>query len=208
MRTRALYLTGAAVALIASAAPAEANPWFPLKPGTTYVYNGTDSGAPVRDVFRITHRTKVIQGVRCRVIDDRLYKRGRLRERTTDYYAEDATGNVRYYGEDTAELNRRGHVTSREGSWRAGRDGAQSGIFMPAHPRVGSHGFQERYPGHAEDQFRVVRRHGGVLVTHEHTRLEPGVLDEKRYRRGIGGISEDSLKGGDEHLDLVAVRHR
>ena len=79
---------------------------------------------------------------------------------------------------------------------------------MPANPRVGEHHFQEHYRGHAEDQFRVVSRRGRILETREWTRLEPGVRDRKVYKRGVGEISEDSIKGGDEHLKLVAVRHR
>lgn len=198
----------AAISVAAGAATAHANPWFPLEPGTTYTYRGIDGKHHARDVMKITHRTRVIQGVRCTVIDDRVYEDGRLAEKTKDYYAEDAKGNVHYYGEDTAELNRKGHVTSREGSWRAGVHGAKSGLFMPAHPRKSSrYRYQEYLRGHAEDRFRVVRVRNGTLITHERTRLEPGVLDEKRYKRGVGEISEDSLKGGNEHLHLMAVRH-
>src|SRR3954449_7411312 len=109
MRTPAPYLIAAAALLAPTAA--HANPWFPLKPGTTYVYKGSDEGRPGRDVVRVTQRTKLIAGVRCRVIRDRLFLRGRLRERTLDYYAEDANGNVRYYGEDTAGLDAHGRVT-------------------------------------------------------------------------------------------------
>jgi hypothetical protein len=39
-------------------------------------------------------------------------------------------GNVWYFGEDTAELDKHGNVTSREGTWRAGRNGARAGLFM------------------------------------------------------------------------------
>jgi hypothetical protein len=207
MRHTAQISVLAAVVVAGGAASAHANPWFPLKPGTIFIYNGRDGSTPVRDVFKITHRTRVIDGVRCRVIDDRVLTHGRVTERTTDYYAEDAHGNVRYYGEDTATLDKKGHVKSREGSWRSGLDGARSGLFMPAHPHVGGYRYQEFYRGHAEDRFRVVRVSGGKLLTHERTRLKPGVLDAKRYKRGIGQVSEDSIKGGEEHLHLVAVRH-
>ena len=47
-------------------------------------------------------------------------------------------------------------MTSTEGTWLAGVDGATPGIYMPAHPRVGQSGRQEYYKGHAEDHFRVV----------------------------------------------------
>ena len=131
------------------------NPWFPLVPGTTYIYRGMKDGEPSREVLRVTHRTKVIQGVRCTVLEDRLYLSGRLEERTTDWYAQDEKGNVWYFGEETAELDERGRVTSREGSWQAGVDGAKAGIYMPAEPKVGESFRQEFYAGHAEDHFRV-----------------------------------------------------
>jgi hypothetical protein len=93
------------------------NPWFPLSPGTTYVYTGVKDGKPSRDVVTVTHRTAVIDGARCAVLDDRLYLNRRLGERTTDWYTQDSRGNVWYYGEATAELDARGHVTSTQGSW-------------------------------------------------------------------------------------------
>src|SRR4051794_14174504 len=65
------------------------NPWFPLRPGTVLTYEGEDSGTPARDVLRVTHRAKRILGIRATVIDDRVYQRGHLAERTRDYYAQD-----------------------------------------------------------------------------------------------------------------------
>ena len=96
------------------------NPWFPLRPGTVYRYRGMKDGQPSREVLTVTHQTKTIQGVRCTVVRDLLYTRGRLHERTSDWYAQDAAGNVWYYGEATAELDAAGKVTSTEGSWQAG----------------------------------------------------------------------------------------
>ena len=42
-----------------------------------------------------------------------------------------------YFGEDTAELDKNGHVTSTEGTWMTGVAGAEPGIYMPARPRLG-----------------------------------------------------------------------
>ena len=192
------------------------NPWFPLEPGTTMVYRGEKDGAPIRQVVRVTSRTKVIQGVRCVVLDDRVYVRGKLEERTNDWYAQDKHGTVWYLGEATAELDEQGHVVSTEGSWQAGRDGARAGVYMPAHPRVGQTFRQEYYPGHAEDFFRIVSMRATVRVpyvtsthalqTREWTPLEPGVVDRKLYVRGIGTVKELTVKGGDERVELVEVR--
>src|SRR5919198_3584206 len=112
-------------------------PWSPLRPGTTLVYRGVKDGKPSRDVVHVTGATRRIAGVTCTAVSDRLYLRGRLAERTTDWYAQDKAGNVWYFGEDTAELDAHGKVKSREGSWLAGGNGARAGPFMPAPPRVG-----------------------------------------------------------------------
>jgi hypothetical protein len=199
-------------------APRVDNPWFPLRPGTVYRYRGIKDGQPSRDVFAVTGRTKVIEGIRCTVVGDRLYLRGRLEERTQDWYAEDDAGNVWYFGEATAELNPDGSVKTTEGSWQSGVDGARAGIFMPAHPRRGQSGRQEFYAGHAEDHFRVLSLSADVrtpavssdaaLLTREWTPLEPGVVDHKVYVRGIGTVLEQTVRGGDERNTLVSVQRR
>jgi hypothetical protein len=202
----------------ASFVPVVDNPWFPLKPGTTFVYTGGKDGEQGRDVVTVTSRTKRIRGVDCTEVDDRLYLAGKLAERTTDWYAQDARGNVWYFGEATAELNAAGRVTSREGSWLAGVDGARAGIFMPAHPEVGRSFRQEYYKGHAEDHFTVVSLSASVVVpytasarallTKEWTPLEPDTLDHKLYIRGVGLAKEETIRGGDELWQLDDVLHR
>jgi hypothetical protein len=193
------------------------NPWFPLLPGTTFVYRGVKDGKTARDVVTVTHATRTIQGVRSTAVADRLYLAGRLEERTTDWYAQDRRGNVWYFGEATAELDRAGHVTSTEGSWLAGRNGAKAGIYMTARPTVGQSRLQEYYKGHAEDHFAVVSLRARVsvpyttssraLLTKEWTPLEPGTLDHKYYVRGIGNVKEATVKGPLERSELVSV-HR
>ncbi len=194
------------------------NPWFPLKPGTTFVYTGEKDGVQGRDVVTVTGRTKRIEGVLCTAVDDRLTAAGHLAERTTDWYAQDARGNVWYFGEATAELNKAGQVTSREGTWQAGVNGARAGIFMPAHPKVGQTFRQEYLKGHAEDHFAVLSTSASVVVgytasphallTKEWTPLEPDTLDHKLYVRGIGMVKEETVKGGNERWELADVRHQ
>jgi hypothetical protein len=190
------------------------NPWFPLLPGTRYVYVGVKDGQPSRDVLTVTHQTQKIDGVVCVVVQDRLYLRGRLFERTTDWYTQDALGNVWYFGENTAELGKKGNVTSTEGSWMAGVNSARPGIYMPARPRIGQSFQQEFSKGQAEDHFRVIGLIGTVtapagtkntLLTEEWTPLEPGTLDHKMYVRGIGTVLEQTVKGGNERAELVSV---
>jgi len=191
------------------------NPWFPLLAGSRYVYIGVKDGAPSRDVVTVSRAVRVISGVPCAVVLDRLYRRGRLFERTTDWYSQDASGNVWYFGEETAELDQTGHVASTEGTWMTGVGGAEPGIFMPARPHLNEAGRQEFYKGHAEDHFRVIALSGtvvggqpnvkNVLLTEEWTPLEPGTLDHKMYVRGVGNVFEQTVKGGNERAELVAV---
>jgi hypothetical protein len=192
------------------------NPWFPLKPGSVYVYRGAKDGEASREVLTVTHKTATINGIPCVVVQDRLYLSGRLHERTTDWYTQDKQGNVWYYGEQTAELEKSGHVKSTEGTWQAGKDGALPGIYMPAHPKVGYAARQEFYKGHAEDHFQILDLHTSVkvpwgksnqaLLTKEWTPLEPGVIDHKYYVRGIGTVLEQAVKGGNERNKLVSFK--
>ena len=189
------------------------NQWFPLLPGTRYIYRGEKDGKRSRDVMVVTHLTKTILGVPCVSVRDRLYLNGKLEERTTDWYSQDSHGNVWYFGEDTAELYPNGQVKSTEGTWQAGVDGAKAGIYIPGHPHVGQSGLQEYYQGHAEDHFKVIGLFhtlvGGhaqnVLLTQEWTPLEPAVLDHKMYARGIGTVLEQAERGPLERNELIAV---
>jgi hypothetical protein len=178
------------------------NPWYPLRPGTTWIYRGSEGGEPSRDVMRVEARAKTIQGVRCVVVHDNVYLSGRLAERTLDWFAQDADGNVWYFGEATAELDANGRVRTTEGSWEAGVDGARAGIVMPAHPKVGQAFRQEYYRGHAEDHFGIVSLSSVVrvpfgssvhaLLTREWTPLQPGHVEHKFYVEGVGLVKDDS----------------
>jgi hypothetical protein len=199
----------------AAFSPRVDNRWFPLTPGRTLVYTGTKDGRKALDLVVATSRTGVIDGVRTRVVEDRLYLDNVLEERTSDYYAQDRCGNVWYFGEDTATLDRHGRVVDTEGTWHAGVDGAQPGVFMQAHPQLGRKFRQEWFRGHAEDVFKVIDRSAAVTVpygsfrhalrTAEWTALEPDVLDNKYYVKGIGEVAEVSVKGPREALRLVEI---
>jgi hypothetical protein len=180
------------------------NKYFPLDPGTTFLYEGNAE----RDEMAVTSDTKKVMGVECVVVDDRGWEDGELIEKTYDWFAQDKEGNIWYFGEDTKEYNN-GKVTSTKGSWEAGVDGAKPGIIMQAHPKVGESYRQEYYKGEAEDMAKVqssnesVRVPYGsfdhVLVTKEWTPLEPGYDEHKYYAGGVGQV----LGGG---LELVDVK--
>ncbi|PYT05909.1 MAG: hypothetical protein DMF49_12805 [Acidobacteria bacterium] len=193
------------------------NKFFPLRPGTTFHYEGTSDGVPVSDDMTVTHDIKVILGVSCTVVQDRAYENGIQVEDTFDWYAQDLEGNVWYFGEDTRQLDPNGNVIGTEGSWEAGVNGAQQGIIMEANPGVGDRYQQELAPGVAEDLARVSNLNktvcvpygcfDDVLKTREWSTLEKNVVENKYYAENVGDLLEVMVKGGDERIELKSISH-
>ena len=190
------------------------NPYLPFVPGTRMVYRERGADGRGREVVKVTHRTKTIQGVETVVVRDRAYSGGELAEDTRDWYAQDRQGNVWYFGENTKEYEN-GKVVSTEGSWKAGVDGAQAGIVMEAHPKVGDTYSQEDAPGVAEDMATVLSLDASrtvpygtfdnLLKTRDFSPLEPSVVERKFYAAGIGSVLEKTVKGPRERVVLVRV---
>ena len=181
----------------------QANPYFPLVPGRTYIYKG--EGETV--TYMVTKETREILGVRCAVIHDVVTKdNGEVIEDTTDWYAQDTQGNVWYFGEVALNLVN-GVVHNLHGSWMAGVDGALPGIIMKAVPVVGTMYRQEFSLGTAEDLAEVVsvtgsataagaKCAGNCLGTRDFTPVELGVNVFKYYAPGVGVIVEDNKDKG------------
>jgi hypothetical protein len=190
------------------------NPYWPMRPGSSWVYRETsDEGPPNRIVVTVTNRTKrVAAGVVARVIHDRATQAGHVVEDTQDWYAQDSEGNIWYLGEAT-KAYKHGKVSSRKGSWEAGVDGAQAGVIMPAHPRVGMTYRQEYRRGVAEDRGSVlsldkrVKVPAGsfdhVLATHDWTPLEPDAAEHKFYARGTGPVLSLDIAAGGGREELL-----
>src|SRR4051812_15701750 len=63
-----------------------ANPYYPITPGLVTWLRGTDDGEHFREVVRVTHRTKQIDGVSAVVVRDVLRRDdGSLAEKTHDW---------------------------------------------------------------------------------------------------------------------------
>lgn len=173
------------------------NPYLPLRPGTTHRYSGARDGVPTEHVVTVTGTTRVVMGVRCVVVKDVVVQNGSLVEKTADWYAQDAAGNVWYFGESTAEYQY-GVVTTTAGTWEAGVDRALPGIVMPAKPRIGQRFQQEYRPGVALDRAQVIGLNGAVrtpagtfthlLVTFDENPLDPSKKERKYFARGIGFV--------------------
>lgn len=192
------------------------NPYWPMRPGSRWVYRETDSeGTRQRVVVTVTHRTKrIANGATARVVHDVVTENGKPVEVTDDWYAQDRAGNIWYLGEQTTEYVN-GKPGSTEGSFEAGVDGALAGIVMPAKPKAGMSYRQEYYKGHAEDRGQILSlkeqvevpfghfRRGRVLMTKDLNPLEPKVLEYKFYARGVGPVLAIGVSGGSDREELV-----
>ena len=190
------------------------NPFFPLTPGTTFVYEGqTDQGFE-HDEFAVTHHTRTILGVRCVEVHDTVTTDGQLTEDTLDWFAQDRDGNVWYFGENTHELED-GLITTIEGTFMAGVNGDKPGIIMKAHPAVGDFYRQEFSLNNAEDfaetrsLTETVRLPVGTfhncLKSKETTPLEPDLLEYKFYAPSVGNVLTVDPRTGDR-TELVRIR--
>jgi hypothetical protein len=190
------------------------NPYLPLAVGSSWRYEGTDDeGATEVVEITVLDETHPVMGVTTRVVRDRVTVDGELVEDTLDWYAQDAAGNVWYFGEEVKDYED-GRVVSTAGSWEAGVDGVLPGIAMPASPRPGETFRQEYFAGEAEDMFEILAVDASIdtptgtftdaLLTRDWTPLEPGVAEEKLYVAGIGKVAERQVEGGSGGVALVS----
>jgi len=185
------------------------NPFLPLRPGMSWEYRTNTADGVETTAVTVTSTTKTIMGVECIEVRDTVSLDGVVKEDTLDWYAQHRDGTVWYFGEDTKEYED-GKVVSTEGSWIAGVDGAQPGIVMPAQPKVGEAYRQEYYKGHAEDMAEVVGltdsatvpagHFAGTLKTKDYTPLDPDLIENKYYARGVGVVLTVDKGGGRDEL--------
>jgi hypothetical protein len=175
------------------------NPYWPMRPGTTWKYVERGGGEKATVRVHVSHRTKMIKGIRVRIIHDVVRVDGEIIENTFDWFAQDSRGNIWYLGEFTREYEN-GQVVSTEGSWKHGRDGAQAGVVVPAKPQVGCSYREEFLKGEAEDRAKILSInekiktptgfHRRVLQTANTTPLQANLLENKFYARGKGPVLE------------------
>jgi hypothetical protein len=128
---------------------------------------------------------------------------GQIVEVSQNYFAIDkTTSDVYYFGEDV-DMYKDGKVSSHEGGWRSGKDGAHFGMFMPASPKVGQKYYQEIAPKVAMDRAEILSitekvkvpagEFGDCVKTEESTPLEKG-KEYKLYAPGVGLTNDGELK--------------
>jgi hypothetical protein len=193
------------------------NPYWPMPVGATWhVHVSNPQGESLQETITVEDRTKrIADGVTARVVHDVVYDHGKATEVTDDWYAQDADGNIWYFGEDTASIENGKRDTS--GSFEAGRNGADAGVALPAHPVVGMTYREEHYAGHAEDRANVLALNQqveapaghftGAILIDDTSPIEPTVSEYKLYARGVGPVVAVSVSGESEREDLISYSH-
>ncbi|MFA6563405.1 MAG: hypothetical protein WCV00_15975 [Verrucomicrobiia bacterium] len=174
------------------------NPYFLLWPGHRLFLR--DGKATL--VISVLNETKVVDGVKTRVVEEREMKDGKLAEVSRNYFAiSKTTGDVYYFGEDV-DTYENGKVTGHEGSWLAGVNGATSGLMMPGMPAVGDRYYQEVAPAVAMDRAEVVSLSETVATPAKsferclRTRESSGLKNaggDKLYAPDVGLVKDGNL---------------
>jgi hypothetical protein len=195
------------------------NPYYPLRPGDRKVWRETaPDGTRQKIVDQVTKRTKLLaNGVRARVVLARVTdEAGKVVEFTEEWFAQDRTGTVWYFGEDTAKYEN-GKV-DKEGSFEAGVNGAEPGVQMPAHPKAGmifrlEGGYKTGAADHTEilsvgkEQVQVPFGHfRRTIMMRDSTPLDRNVSELWFYAKGVGGVLAIDLSDGDSREELVKFR--
>lgn len=174
------------------------SPYFILEPG----YRLYLEGGPVRLVVSVLDETRVVDGVKTRVVEERETKGGQLEEVSRNFFAiSKRTGDVYYFGEEV-DIYKNGKVTNHEGAWLSGANGARFGLIVPGKPRVGDRYQQEEAPRIAMDRAEVVTvketlqtpagTFKNCLRTRETSGLEPG-SEDKLWAPRVGLIKDGEL---------------
>lgn len=192
------------------------NSYVSLPAGIEMHYKGTTAEGIETITVSVGGETKTIMGVKTLVYKDTVWLDGQLIEDTIDYLAQDTKGNVWYFGEDSKSYEN-GKYKDSHGSWMAGVKGAQPGIWMKAHPKVGEVYRQEYLKGEAEDQGKVLSlsetvkvpngTYKNCLKTLDFTELDRTKDEYKFYCPAIKGFAlEISAKSG-ERSELIGIEH-
>jgi len=183
----------------AELAPTGANTYLTIQPGKMLkLAHGRD-----RLTVSILPETKIVDGVKVGILEEREEKGGQLIEVSRNYFATDRnTGDVYYFGEDVDNY-KNGKVVNHDSAWLAGKKGARFGMMMPGTPKKGDKFYQESAPKVALDRVEIVsvdetvKTPAGIFEhcvhLRETTALESDV-SHKYYAPGVGMIKDDEFE--------------
>lgn len=173
-----------------------------------------DTGKSFKVRIEVTVRdaAQSVAGVNATVVDVAEYADDEVVEKARDFYAQHASGVVHYLGEEVDSYDG-DKIVGHDGAWLAGEKGCQTGIFMPATPKVGDVFPQERAPGSAGNRTKVLSTTRVVKVpagtfkdcveVDEYDAVEKSST-KKWFCPGVGLVKEASVERTIELAERVA----
>jgi len=190
------------------------NSYFTLPVGKKMMYEEQTADGLEKIEIEIEPGTRNIMGVETLIYRDKVYLEGVLVEDTMDYLAQDKEGNVWYFGEDVNNYEN-GRLQDHAGSWIAGTNGAQPGIWIKAAHVVGDSYRQEYYKGEAEDMRDVVAvdqtvstkyaTYTDCVKMYDWTPLDPNSREHKYYCPGVGALVLNENAETGERAELTQI---
>jgi len=175
------------------------NDFFILEPEYQLVLESPSE----RVLITVLEKTKVVDAIKTRVVEEREFEDGKLKEISLNYYAIDKnTKAVYYFGEDV-DIYENGKIVRHEGAWLSGVDRARFGLMMPGVPVKGYTHYQEIAPGVALDRGEIfsltetIKTPAGefknCLKVQETTGMNVNERGFKTYAKGVGLVQDEDM---------------
>jgi hypothetical protein len=158
------------------------NPWLSLTPGTRWTYDVTgDARAGGRIELDVLEDTVPVAGLEATPVRTTSDLGVGPSSVETRLYAQDEAGNVWLVGSDTEDA-----------SWRAGEDGAEAGLAMPADPRLGDGWLSYDVPGLTRASATIEDQSSELVQL----RNEADTTTRTVYEKGVGLVGLADLDAG------------
>jgi hypothetical protein len=180
------------------------NQWLPVTPGKELVLEGVEDGEPRRVVFIATDLIKVINDVTTVVVWQSDFADEQLKETELTFFAQDDAGNVWNLGRYIEEFES-GQFLGAPNTWIAGSADAEGGVQMPADPVNADDTYLQGWAPEIDFlQCAGVIASGNsicvplqcfqdVLVTEEHSPLDPASGHQRKYHAAGVGLAQQNL---------------
>jgi hypothetical protein len=176
------------------------NEYFILEPGYQLVLEGGGE----RLQITVLEETKTVAGVQTRVVEEREWNGGKLKEVARNYFAIcEQTKDVFYFGEDVDNY-KDGRVANHNGTWLAGVNGNKPGLMMPGTPKPKMKYYQELAPGVAMDRAEIesldetcttpAGTFKRCMKVKEGSAIELFAKEYKYHAPGIGLVRDEDLR--------------
>jgi hypothetical protein len=176
------------------------NEYFILEPGYQLVLEGGGE----RLQITVLEETKTVAGVETRVVEEREWNGGKLKEVSRNYFAIcEQTKDVFYFGEEVDNY-KDGRVANHNGTWLAGVNGNKPGLMMPGTPKPKMKYYQEIAPGVAMDRAEIesldetcttpAGSFKRCMKVKEGSAIELFAKEYKYHAPGIGLVRDEDLR--------------